>query len=58
MKPRICIFVITNSTGAGTLTMTDTKLYITVLTLSTQNDTKLIKELKFGFKRTINWRKY
>ena len=55
MKPRICIFVITNSTGAGTLTMTDTKLYATVLTLSTQNDTKLIKELKFGFKRTIKY---
>ena len=38
--------------------MTDTKLYIPVVTLSTQNNAKLIQQLKSGFKRTINWNKY
>ena len=33
--------VITNSTGAGTFTMTDTKLYVPVVTFSTQNNAKL-----------------
>ena len=31
---------------------------ITVVTLSTQDNAKLLKELKLGFKRTINWNKY
>ena len=33
--------VITNSTGAGKFTITDTKLYVPVVTLSTQDNTKL-----------------
>ena len=37
---------------------TDTKLYIAVITLSTHNNMKLLKQLEFGFKRTINWNKY
>ena len=32
--------------------ITDTKLYVPVVTLSKENDTKLL-ELKSGFKRTI-----
>ena len=38
--------------------ITDTKLYIPVVTLSRENDTKLLKKLKTGFKRTIKWEKY
>ena len=38
--------------------ITDTKLYIPVVTLSKENDTKLLEELKPGFKRTIKWNKY
>ena len=38
--------------------ITDTKLYIAVITLSTHNNMKLLKQLEFGFKRTINWNKY
>ena len=38
--------------------MTDTKLYVPVLTLSTQDNTKLLQQLKSGFKRVINWNKY
>ena len=49
---------ITNSTGVGTFEITDTKLYVPVMTLSTQENTKLLQQLKSGFKRVINWNKY
>ena len=50
--------VITNSNGAGTFVITDTKLYVPVVTLSTQENTKFLQQLKSGFKRVINWNKY
>ena len=50
--------VITNSTGAGTFAITDTKLYVPVVALSTQENTKFLQQLKSGFKRVINWNKY
>ena len=42
--------VITNSTGAGTFEITDRKLYVPVVTLSTLNNSKLLQQLKSGFK--------
>ena len=50
--------VITNSTGEGKFVVTDTKLYVPVVTLSTQNNVKLPQQLKSGFKRKITWNKY
>ena len=50
--------VITNSTGAGTFEISDTKLYVPVVTLSTQENAKLLQRLKSSFKRVINWNKY
>ena len=50
--------VITDSNGAGTFAITDTKLFIPVVTLSTQENTKFLQQLKSGFKRVINWNKY
>ena len=50
--------VITNSTGAGTFEITDTKLYVPVVTLSTKENAKLLQQLKSGLKRVINWNKY
>ena len=50
--------VITNSTGEGRFKITDTKLYVPVVTLSTQDNAKLLQQLKSGFKRIINWNKY
>ena len=38
--------------------ITDTKLYVPVVTLSKENDIKLLEQLKSGFKRTIKWKKY
>ena len=40
-----------------TLTITNTKLYIPVASLSTQDNTKLLQQLKSGFKCEINWNK-
>ena len=37
---------------------TGTKLYVPVVTLSKENDIKLLEQLKSGFKRTIKWNKY
>ena len=50
--------VITNSTGVGKFTITETKLYVPVLTLSTKDNEKLLQQLKSGFNKTINWNKY
>ena len=33
-------------------------LYVPVVTLLTQDNAKLLPQLKSGFKRTINWNKY
>ena len=38
--------------------ITDTKLYVSVVSLSKENDITLLKQLKSGFKRTIEWNKY
>ena len=49
---------ITNSTGAETFEITDAKLYVPVVTLSTKENAKLLQQLKSDFKRVINWNKY
>ena len=51
-------FVISSATGKPKFKITDTKLYVPVVTLSTQDNAKLLQLLKSGFKRTINWNKY
>ena len=42
---------------AATFKITDRKLYVPVVTLSAENDNKLLKQLKIGFKNTIRWNK-
>ena len=54
-----CVIVATNIANQdATFSTTDTKLYVPVVTLSTKDNAKLLKQLKFGFKGTINWNKY
>ena len=43
---------------ATAFTITDTKLYVSVVTLSTQVNANLLQQLKSGFKRTTDWKKY
>ena len=54
-----CVLVATAIQNRNaTFAITDTKLYVPVVTLSTQENTKFFQQLKSGFKRVINWNKY
>ena len=54
-----CVLIATNTQNQNaTFAITDTKLYVPVVTLSTQENTKFFQQLKSGFKRVINWNKY
>ena len=54
-----CVLITTNIPNQNaTFAITDTKLYVPVVTLSTQENTKFLQQLKSGFKRVINWNKY
>ena len=44
--------------SGATFKIKDTKLYVPVVTLSNENDIKLLEQLKTGFKRNIKWNKY
>ena len=43
---------------ATTLAITDTKLYVPIVTLPAQDNARLLQQLNLGFKRTVNWNKY
>ena len=45
--------VITNSTGARLVAITGAKRHVPAVTLSTQDNKKLLEQLKSGFKHTI-----
>ena len=47
-----------SATGETKFKITETKLYVPVVTLSTQDNAKLLQQLKSGFKRTISSNKY
>ena len=49
--------IICEANKETTFAITSAKLYVPVVTLSTQDNAKLL-QLKSGFKRTINWNKY
>ena len=54
-----CAITSTNVADQNTkFTITETNLYVPVVTLSFQDNAKLLPQLKLGFKRTISWNKY
>ena len=54
-----CVKVATDVNNQGaTFSVTGTKLYVPVVTLSTEDNAKLLEQLKSGFKGTISWNKY
>ena len=54
-----CVLIATGVQNQNaTFVITSTKLYVPVVTLSTQENTKFLQHLKSGFKRVINWNKY
>ena len=57
--PANCVIIYTDvANQIPTFTITETNLYVPVVTLSTQDNAKLLPQLKSGFKRTISWNKY
>ena len=54
-----CVIIYTDVANQNpTFTTTETNLYVPVVTLSTQDNEKLLPQLKSGFKRKISWNKY
>ena len=54
-----CVLIATSIPNQNAIfARTDTKYYVPVVTLSTQENTKFFQQLKSGFKRVINWNKY
>ena len=55
----IYVIIYTNvENQVPTFTITETNLYVPAVTLSNQDNAKLLPQLKSGFKRTISWNKY
>ena len=50
--------VISSVNGATKFKITDTKLYVPVENLLTQDNAKPLQQLKSGFKTAIDWKKY
>ena len=54
-----CVIVSTNVADQNAkFAITDTKLYVPEITLSQQDNEKLLRQLKSRFKRVTNWNKY
>ena len=54
-----CVIIYTNiANQVPTFTITVANPYVPVVTLSTQDNAKLLPQLKSGFNRTISWNKY
>ena len=51
-------YVICKEDRAAIFVINDIKLYVPVVTLSTQDNVKLLKPLRVRFDRKINWNKY
>ena len=51
-----CVIIYTNvASQVPTFTITETNLYVRVVTWSAQDNAKLLPQLKSGFKRTTRW---
>ena len=54
-----CVIICTNvANQVPTFPITETNLYVLGVTLSTQDNAKLLPQLKSSFKNTIRWNKY
>ena len=58
MVINLCSYCYCHPNQNATFAITDTKLYVPVVTLATQENTKFLQPLKSGFKRVINWNTY
>ena len=54
-----CVIIYTDvNNQVPTFTITETTLHVLVVPLSTQDNAKLLAQLKSSFKRTISWNKF
>ena len=53
-----CVISNAGAYQATTFVITNTKFYVPVVILWTQDNAKLLEQLKSGFKSTINWNKF
>ena len=53
----LVVYEIDNPENA-TFKIADVKLFVPVVTLSKEDDMKLLEQLKTGFKRSVKWNKY
>ena len=58
MVCRLCYNLHRYCGSNSTFSITETNLHVHVVTLSTQDNAKLLPQLKSSFKRTISWNKY
>ena len=50
-------YVISSATGIIICSIKDTKLYVSVVALSSEDNAKFLEQLKSGFKRITSWNK-
>ena len=50
--------VMCNQNGETKFKITNTKLYVPIVTLSTKHNVNLTKQLNGGFKRSVYWNEY
>ena len=50
--------ILSNAKNAANFTITDEKIYVPIVTLRAEDNTKLSKLLSEGFKKPIYWNKY
>ena len=54
-----CVIIYTDVANQNpTFTITETDLYVPAVTLSTQDNTKFLQQLKYNFKRIVSWNEY
>ena len=57
--PGGCVIIYKNvDNQVPTFTITETNLYVPAVTLSTQDNAKLLPQLNSGFQRKVSWNKY
>ena len=53
-----CVLITAANANKATFKITDTKLYVPIVTLSAEDNAKLSKLLSEGFKRTVYWNEH
>ena len=58
LKLNLCTDCVISTIAATTFKITNTKLYVPIVTLSSKDNVKLVILLEEGFKRPVYWNEY